>query len=240
MAALAFAPSLSAMSQRVLAAIAVRLGFLFTAIAAAGPDLHDREAADRPRAAARRRRLRSFPLSAAGLERRICEPSIGACHRCLCGSNGDRALWPKVRPLMWTYAVIIAVSRVVLTAHFPSDVLAGAIIGVAGALLVRDWFASRRLAFAAGHAARIRATVRALIGAHEEGCPTAHRPIKLRPPVTARRGGMMSDTSTSGACRPQVSIRRSGAERGGQHCPPDRRDRRRLRQGYALRDHLRQ
>jgi undecaprenyl-diphosphatase len=39
------------------------------------------------------------------------------------------------------------VSRVALTAHFPSDVLAGAVVGVVGVLLVRDWFATRGLAF---------------------------------------------------------------------------------------------
>jgi undecaprenyl-diphosphatase len=48
---------------------------------------------------------------------------------------------------MWTYAVAIAASRVVLTAHFPSDVMAGAVVGVVGVLLVRDWFAARGLAF---------------------------------------------------------------------------------------------
>ena len=38
-------------------------------------------------------------------------------------------------------------SRVVLTAHFPSDTIAGAVIGVVGVLMVRDWFAARGLAF---------------------------------------------------------------------------------------------
>jgi undecaprenyl-diphosphatase len=57
---------------------------------------------------------------------------------------------------LWTYAVLIAVSRVVLIAHHPSDVLAGAVFGVVGALLVRDWFAARRLAFAPGAEGRIR------------------------------------------------------------------------------------
>src|SRR5262249_56170104 len=33
-------------------------------------------------------------------------------------------LWPRMRPLMWTYAVVIAVSRVVLTAPFPTDLTA--------------------------------------------------------------------------------------------------------------------
>jgi undecaprenyl-diphosphatase len=60
------------------------------------------------------------------------------------------ALWPRARPLLWTYAVLIAMSRVVLTAHFPSDVIAGAVIGVVGVLLVRDWFAARGLAFVIG------------------------------------------------------------------------------------------
>ncbi len=49
---------------------------------------------------------------------------------------------------MWVYAVTIAISRVVITAHHPSDVIAGAIFGAIGALLVRNWYASRRLGFA--------------------------------------------------------------------------------------------
>jgi membrane-associated phospholipid phosphatase len=64
-------------------------------------------------------------------------------------------LWPRTRPLMWTYAAIIAMSRVALTAHFPSDVLAGAIVAVAGVALLRVWFASRRLAFAPDDDGRI-------------------------------------------------------------------------------------
>jgi undecaprenyl-diphosphatase len=51
---------------------------------------------------------------------------------------------------LWTYALLIAISRVVVTAHFPSDVLAGALVGVTGALLVRRYFALRRLAFSIG------------------------------------------------------------------------------------------
>jgi undecaprenyl-diphosphatase len=57
------------------------------------------------------------------------------------------ALWPKARPVMWAYAVAVALSRVVVTAHHPSDVIAGAVVGAIGALLVRNWYASRRLGF---------------------------------------------------------------------------------------------
>jgi undecaprenyl-diphosphatase len=48
---------------------------------------------------------------------------------------------------MWIYALAIAASRVIISAHHPSDVLAGAIVGAFGALLVRQWFAARRLGF---------------------------------------------------------------------------------------------
>jgi len=67
------------------------------------------------------------------------------------------ALFPRARAALWIYAVLIALSRVVLTAHYPSDVIAGAVVGTCGALLVRRWFAARRLAFAAGPDGRIRA-----------------------------------------------------------------------------------
>jgi len=42
-------------------------------------------------------------------------------------------------------------SRLVLLAHHPSDVIAGALIGLSGALAVRYWFAARALCFAIGH-----------------------------------------------------------------------------------------
>jgi undecaprenyl-diphosphatase len=67
------------------------------------------------------------------------------------------ALWPQARIAMWTYAAIIAVSRVMVTAHFPSDVLAGAVCGAVGALLVREWFANRRLGFVVSGDGRIHA-----------------------------------------------------------------------------------
>jgi membrane-associated phospholipid phosphatase len=58
------------------------------------------------------------------------------------------ALWPKARPWMLAYAVAIALSRLVLLAHHTSDVVAGALLGVIGAMAVRYWFAARRLGFA--------------------------------------------------------------------------------------------
>jgi membrane-associated phospholipid phosphatase len=67
------------------------------------------------------------------------------------------ALYPRARIPMWIFAAAIAVSRVVLAAHYPSDVIAGAAAGACGALLVRRWFAGRRLAFAVTPDGGIRA-----------------------------------------------------------------------------------
>jgi membrane-associated phospholipid phosphatase len=57
-------------------------------------------------------------------------------------------VWPQARAAMIVYAILIAASRLVLLAHHPSDVVAGALIGIVGAMLVRYWFAARRLGFA--------------------------------------------------------------------------------------------
>jgi membrane-associated phospholipid phosphatase len=58
------------------------------------------------------------------------------------------AVWPRARGVMIVYAVIIIATRLVLLAHHPSDVVAGALLGVIGAMCVRYWFAARRLGFA--------------------------------------------------------------------------------------------
>jgi undecaprenyl-diphosphatase len=59
-------------------------------------------------------------------------------------------VWPRVRGVMIAYAFLIAVTRLVLLAHHPSDVVAGATIAIAGAMGVRYWFAARGLGFVVG------------------------------------------------------------------------------------------
>jgi len=84
-------------------------------------------------------------------------------------------LWPRTRVPLLLFAVVIATSRVVITAHFVSDVIAAAFVGAFGAILVRNWFAARGLVFVpeadgAVHVRpgpswrRIKAVARALIG----------------------------------------------------------------------------
>ncbi len=56
-------------------------------------------------------------------------------------------LWPRAAPVAWTYAVLILISRIVLLAHHPSDVIGGALLGLIITMVVREWFAARGLAF---------------------------------------------------------------------------------------------
>jgi membrane-associated phospholipid phosphatase len=68
------------------------------------------------------------------------------------------ALWPRLRIPMIIYALLIMASRLVLLAHHPSDVVAGALFGVIGAMAVRYWFAAHCLGFAIGHDGAILAS----------------------------------------------------------------------------------
>jgi membrane-associated phospholipid phosphatase len=65
------------------------------------------------------------------------------------------AVWPRMRGVLIAYALLIAFTRLVLLAHHPSDVVAGATIGIIGAMCVRYWFAVRGLGFAIGDAGLI-------------------------------------------------------------------------------------
>ena len=58
------------------------------------------------------------------------------------------AIWPRLRIIMFAYALLIATTRLVLLAHHPSDVVAGAVVGILAGAAVRYWFAARRLGFA--------------------------------------------------------------------------------------------
>lgn len=66
-------------------------------------------------------------------------------------------LWPRMRLPMAIYAAVIFASRVIIHAHFVSDVIAGAFVGGFGAILVRNWFAARGLAFVPGRAGAVHA-----------------------------------------------------------------------------------
>ncbi len=144
---LAAMPSLPRVPQLVLAAIMVRVGFLFAAIGA--PSLFD--------TIFKRMIGRARPLVGGSLDPYLFSPfKWTAAYASLPSGHATTAfavlvafgtLWPRARTVLWIYALLIAASRVMVTAHYPSDVLAGAVVGVVGALLVRRWFALRGLGF---------------------------------------------------------------------------------------------
>jgi undecaprenyl-diphosphatase len=150
-------PALPRISRLVLAAVSVRLGFVFMAIAVPALVV----------AVAKRLIGRARPLVDGNLDPFVYLPFAwkadyaglpsGHATNACAAAFAIGALWPRVRWPMWVYALVIGISRVVLTSHHPSDVLAGAVAGVLGALIVRDWFAARRLGFAIDGNGHVRA-----------------------------------------------------------------------------------
>lgn len=137
-------------SQGVLAAIIVRLGFVFLAIGT--PVLF---AAIVKRLIGRARPLVNEIVNPYSYEPFVWNESYaslpsGHSTNVFAAAIAIGAIWPKARLPMWIYAVVIAASRVILDAHFPSDVMAGAIVGSVGAMMVRGWFAARGLGFSVG------------------------------------------------------------------------------------------
>ena len=146
--ALAALPAmLTPFSQRVLAAIMVRIGFLFTAIAV--PSLFV--------TIIKRMIGRARPMVGGSLDPYLFSPFIWrADYAGMPSGHATTAfavlvafgtLWPRARTVFMIYAMLIAISRVVVTAHYPSDVLAGVLVGIGGAVLVRRYFALRGLGF---------------------------------------------------------------------------------------------
>jgi membrane-associated phospholipid phosphatase len=136
-------------TRMVLAALAVRLGFLFTAIGVPGLFVTTvKRLIGRARPLIDGNDIWSYqPL---GWQVQYASLPSGHATTAFSALVAFGAIFPEARALLWIYAVLIAVSRVVVTAHHPSDVVAGAIVGSVGALLVRNWFAARRLGFLVG------------------------------------------------------------------------------------------
>ena len=151
----ALPPLLTPVSQRVLAAVMVRIGFLFAAIAV--PSLFV--------TIVKRIIGRARPGVGGSLDPFLFIPF--KWHAAYAGMPSGHAttafavlvafgsLWPRGRTVLLIYALLIALSRVIVTAHYPTDVLAGALVGVTGAIMVRRYFAQRGLGFSIGPAGEI-------------------------------------------------------------------------------------
>jgi membrane-associated phospholipid phosphatase len=139
---------LTRMSQRVLAAVMVRVGFLFLAIGA--PSLF---------ATIIKRMIgRARPGVGGSIDPTLFSPfKWSAAYAALPSGHTTTAfavlvafgsLWPRWRTVVLVYALLIAASRMIVTAHYPTDVATGALVGIVGAVMVRRYFALRGLGFA--------------------------------------------------------------------------------------------
>jgi membrane-associated phospholipid phosphatase len=144
----AMAPRVQGTSRSLLIGLATRLQFVFLAVAVpllAGEVIKWIAGRGRPFVGGEANAFNFVHF--AGTEAYASFPSAHAI-TAFALAFAVSAVWPKARVAMMIYAVLIALSRLVLLAHHPSDVVAGALIGVIGMMFVRYWFAARRLGFA--------------------------------------------------------------------------------------------
>jgi undecaprenyl-diphosphatase len=157
MLAALYSPAMPRLWRGILAAWGVRIGFVFVAIGL--PSLFD--------TIIKNMIGRARPFVVAGPDVWAYEPFTwhpryasfpsGHATTAFAALVAIGAIFPQARALMWIYAVLIALSRVVIMAHHPSDVIGGAIVGAVGAVMVRNWFAARRLGFSVAADGSVRA-----------------------------------------------------------------------------------
>lgn len=149
-------PALPRSAQHTLEALAARFGFLFLAIGA--PGLFTTIIKRIIGRARPYMDVHGDPFTYRPFIWRPEYASLPSGHATTAASAAIAigAIWPRARWAMWLYALAIMFSRVVVLAHHPSNVVAGALVGVVGALLVRRWFATRGLCFTISKAGRVR------------------------------------------------------------------------------------
>ena len=142
-------PAMPRIPRLVLSAWAVRLGFVFVAVALPGLFV---TIVKRLIGRARPFVEGTDVLAFAPFGWKVDYASLPSGHTttAFAALVAVGAIFPHARALMWIFAVSIALSRIVVTAHHPADVVAAALVGAGGAWLVRNWFAARGLGFAAG------------------------------------------------------------------------------------------
>jgi membrane-associated phospholipid phosphatase len=142
-------PALPRLTQGVIAALAARCGFLFLAIGVPGLFVTIIK-----RLIGRARpymEVNGDPFTYMPFSWRPEYASLPSGHAATVGAAAMAigAIWPRLRPVMWLYALVIMFSRVVVLSHHPSDAIAGALVGAVGAAMVRRYFAARHLVFRA-------------------------------------------------------------------------------------------
>jgi undecaprenyl-diphosphatase len=147
----ALPPILPRMQQRVLAAIMVRIGFLFVAIGL--PSLFAsiiKRIIGRARPMTMTGHPDPYLFNLFAWRNDYASLPSGHATTAFAVLIAFSTLWPRTRTFFLVYALLVCISRVVVTAHYPTDVAMGALVGTLGALMVRRWFALRRLGFSLG------------------------------------------------------------------------------------------
>jgi membrane-associated phospholipid phosphatase len=172
LAAILATPAAGRIGNRVIVSLIVRLEFVFLAIALPGLTV---TIVKRLIGRVRPSDLGPFAYMPWSWQPAYASMPSGHATTASAAAIAIGAVWPRARVPMWIFAGVIALSRVVITAHYVSDVIAAAFVGAFGAILVRNWFAARRLGFVAKpdgtvHALpgpswrRLKAVARSLIG----------------------------------------------------------------------------
>jgi undecaprenyl-diphosphatase len=157
LAAIVATPAAGRIGNLVLTALVVRLEFVFLAIALPGLFV---TVVKRLIGRVRPSDLGPFAYVPWSWKPAFASMPSGHTTTAVAAAVAIGLVWPKARVPIWIFAAVIAASRIVITAHFVSDVLVAALVGAFGAILVRNWFAVRHLAFVP----ESDGTVRALSG----------------------------------------------------------------------------
>jgi undecaprenyl-diphosphatase len=154
LAAILSTPRAGRITNLVLTAVVVRLEFLFLAIALPGLFVAVVKGfIGRMRPSD----LGPFAYSPWSWQHKYASLPSGHSAAAFALAVAVGVLWPRARMFVWTFAAVIGASRVIIQAHYVSDVIAAAFVGGFGAILVRNWFAARRLAFIPARDGAVRA-----------------------------------------------------------------------------------
>ncbi len=147
LAAILATPAAGRVTNLVLAGLAIRFSYVFLAIAVPGLAV---SIIKRIIGRVRPSELGPFAYVPWSWRHEYASLPSGHTTTAVAAAVAIGALWPAARIPMWIFAAVIAASRVVIHAHFVSDTIAAAFVGAFGAILVRNWYAARRLAFVPG------------------------------------------------------------------------------------------
>jgi membrane-associated phospholipid phosphatase len=139
-----FSPALDRMGRAVMAVAAVRLGYVFIAVGLPGLTI---TIGKRLIGRVRPSTLGPFAYEPFSWRPDLASFPSGHATTAFAALIAISIVFPRARAVLWAYAVLIAASRIVVDAHYTSDVIAGAACGTIGALWIRDWFALRGLGF---------------------------------------------------------------------------------------------